>query len=160
MRKAIYVNMDRCVKCGACEIACRRVNGGRPYIRVVSADHGRAVPSTCRQCDPALCAVACPWQALVFSEGVMRLDREKCTGCTLCLFACPFGMMDFIAEEKLPGHCDRCAERLAGGFDPACVLTCPSGALHFTEYAAFTAMERKRALARMLRPRPAGGDLP
>jgi Na+-translocating ferredoxin:NAD+ oxidoreductase RNF subunit RnfB len=35
------------------------------------------------------CAVVCPEDAICIEDGLARIDRRKCTGCTLCATACP-----------------------------------------------------------------------
>lgn len=158
MNKMIYTRFERCSLCLGCEIACRREHDGRCLIRVISVDDRMAVPLTCRHCDPAPCALACPTQALIRTENSVRLDDEKCTGCTLCLYACPLGMMDLDPENKTALQCDLCAARLETGSDPACVRTCPTEALVFGEFNTFSDDSRRRASAEVLRTRsPLGG---
>lgn len=154
MKKQIYANFERCINCNGCEVACQRENKGLSFINVILVENRFAVPLTCRHCDPAPCAIACPTQALSFGGKGVTLDPEKCNGCTLCLFACPFGMMDFNPETKLAANCDLCSKRRAGGHDPACILTCPSSALYYGDYANYALRERRRASAEILRAQP------
>ncbi|MGD2184853.1 MAG: 4Fe-4S binding protein [Desulfobacterales bacterium] len=154
MKKQIYANFERCMNCNGCEVACQRENGGLSFISVILVANRFAVPLTCRHCDPAPCATACPTQALNFNGGEITLDSDKCTGCTLCLFACPFGMMGFNTETKLAANCDVCAQRRAEGHDPACILTCPSSALHYGDYEGYASNARRRASAEILRAQP------
>jgi formate dehydrogenase iron-sulfur subunit len=159
MIKQIYANYERCMNCQGCEVACQRVNGGLSFINVVMIEDHFAVPLTCRHCDPAPCAIACPTQALNFSGDSVMLEPEKCTGCTLCLFACPFGMIVFNTESKKAMNCDLCAGRQAEGYDPACILTCPSSALHYEDYVSYAVKERRRASAAILRAQPQKGGV-
>ena len=154
MNKQIYADFERCINCSGCEVACQRENEGQRLINVILVANQFAVPLTCRHCDPAPCAIACPTQALSFEGGEITLDSEKCTGCTLCLFACPFGMMDFNSETKLAANCDLCARRRADGHDPACILTCPSNALYYGDYEGYTVNARRRASVEILRAQP------
>jgi formate dehydrogenase iron-sulfur subunit len=154
MKKQIYADFERCMNCNGCEVACQRENEGLSFINVILVANRFAVPLTCRQCDPAPCAMTCPTRALSFNGGGVALDSEKCTGCTLCVFACPFGMMDFNTQTKLAANCDLCAQRRADGHDPACILTCPSSALHYGDYEDYTSNARRRASAEILRAQP------
>ena len=157
MRKQIYANYERCMNCQGCEVACQRENGGLRFINVVMIADRFAVPLTCRHCDPAPCAIACPPGALSFGDDGLKLEAAKCTGCTLCEFACPFGMMNFHPQTKKAASCDLCAGRQAEGNGPACMLTCPSSALHYGDYASYAARERRRASAQIMRAQPQRG---
>jgi anaerobic dimethyl sulfoxide reductase subunit B (iron-sulfur subunit) len=55
------------------------------------------------------------------------VDRDKCNGCQECLSACPFDVPQFGHDGTLQ-KCDFCMG-LAGG--PACVASCPTGALRY-----------------------------
>lgn len=58
-------------------------------------------------------------------DGIVVLDRNRCTGCGLCKSACPY---DAIVISKLDGKaakCNLCVELLDAGLNPACVDGCP-----------------------------------
>jgi Fe-S-cluster-containing hydrogenase component 2 len=129
------------------------------FIRVMLVEDRFAVPLTCRQCDPAPCVMACPAQALSFNGNGLSLNADKCTGCTLCLFACPFGVMKFDVNAKVAANCDMCAARQALGRNPACILTCPSSALHYGDFASYAVKERRRAAAEISRAQPLKGGM-
>ncbi|UCF92838.1 MAG: 4Fe-4S binding protein [Desulfobacterales bacterium] len=154
MNRQLYANFERCIHCHGCEVACQREHAGLSFIKVVLIEDRFAVPLVCRHCHPAPCAMACPAQALTSSGEGLMLDPAKCTGCTLCLFACPFGAMEFNTESKVAAHCDLCARRQAESRDPACILTCPSSALHCGDYASYTSQARQRISSELLRAQP------
>ncbi len=154
MSKQIYANFERWINCLGCEVACDREKDGLSYISVVLIGDRFAVPLTCRQCNPAPCVMACSPQALSIEGDRVVLDAAKCTGCTLCLFACPFGMMGFNEDSKVAAKCDLCVSRLNEGRDPACILTCPSGALLYCDYDSYAANERRRISTGILRTQP------
>jgi formate dehydrogenase iron-sulfur subunit len=60
-------------------------------------------------------------------------DSKKCIGCRYCQYACPFGVptYDWNNPLGLIHKCQMCVERLAEGEMPACVSSCPAGALRF-----------------------------
>ncbi len=68
-------------------------------------------------------------------DGTVRRNLSRCTGCRSCVLACPFGVLS--QGMRLPvfplGKCDLCTSRTEKGLEPACVATCPTGALRFEE---------------------------
>ncbi len=83
------------------------------------------MPITCSQCKDALCADACPVDALVRKDGVVHLDRDTCISCMKCVSSCPFGAMYAHSDVDHPIKCDHC------GGDPKCVAICPKKAIRF-----------------------------
>jgi Fe-S-cluster-containing dehydrogenase component len=66
----------------------------------------------------------CPTEALSKREdGTIRIDKEKCNACRLCVGGCIIGAVNFDKETNLPLICDHCEG------SPACVEWCPTGAL-------------------------------
>jgi len=65
------------------------------------------------------------------------------------MMACPFGVPTFEWDKPLPWirKCTFCADRQGGGLQPACVTTCPSGALKFGEREELIAEARERIAA-------------
>jgi formate dehydrogenase iron-sulfur subunit len=151
MPKMIYADLSRCICCKACEVACEREHNGSPRIFVTLVDDLFATPVSCRQCEQSLCAAVCPTQALAADmEGIVRFDPLKCTGCTLCMFACPFGVIEFNHITNLVAKCDLCSDRASGGTSPACVGTCPTDALIYGEYDVFAQRIRQRNAKKLL----------
>lgn len=137
MGREILLRPERCILCYACEVACAREHGGLGNIRVVPVDGG-GVPVLCRQCEGAPCVAVCYTGALAREGNEVRLWPERCTGCELCLWACPFGAVELDPESRRAHKCDRCVHRE----EPACALTCPSGALSYSCVADFAAWRR------------------
>ncbi len=111
-------DIDRCIKCGGCEVACKQQNqvpAGLRRIRVVTANEGKEgemnVPMPCFHCTDAPCIKACPSKGLYNrADGIVLVDKDKCIGCGYCLYACPFGAPQFpesgIFGSK--GKMDKC----------------------------------------------------
>jgi formate dehydrogenase iron-sulfur subunit len=150
MTALIYAHAERCLDCRACEVACGREHGAS-NVTVVRVEDRFAAPLMCRHCDPAPCVAVCTAGALTAADGLVVLDTGRCTGCGLCLLACPFGVMAWTADGRAVHHCDLCAGRQATGREPVCALTCPAGALSCEEYGNFVGRVQRRAAAEMVR---------
>lgn len=112
------------------------------------------VPVLCMQCENPPCVEVCPTGASYRrDDGIVAVDYDKCMGCGYCRVACPYDArtftdkiepyypeLGFTPYEELmyKNHqagvaekCNFCAERLAQGEEPACVVTCPAGVRFF-----------------------------
>lgn len=86
----------------------------------------------CMHCTDAACVKVCPSGALQYTKyGTVGLDNSKCIGCKECVFACPFEIPKYDPETDKIAKCDMCFSRLENDMQPACVKTCPTGALKF-----------------------------
>jgi carbon-monoxide dehydrogenase iron sulfur subunit len=165
MKKVIVVNVDHCLGCRSCQIACavahsesKTLAGAlleepRPVPRVtVEAVEGLAVPLQCRHCEDAPCVAICPTRALsrVDENSPVVLDRERCIGCRWCVLVCPFGVIKMSRDGTAVIKCDLCVERLAQGDLPACVEACPVHALEYRELDEVTAEKRRTAARRLI----------
>jgi len=145
---AYLFDATRCIDCRACMIACSVENNvpmDETYIWRSGADiigqfphlKRASMPYHCMHCLEPDCASACPvgaWQKR--EDGPVLYDEEKCIGCRYCMNACPFGVPHFdwdkgLFEGALMNKCTMCVQRLDEGQEPACVQTCPTGALKF-----------------------------
>ena len=164
MDKVITVNIEKCLACKSCEIACALVHSRskelaeaieespKPQRMVtVEAAGEYGVPIQCRHCEDAPCITVCPTSAIhrhEVNEPVL-IDRDMCIGCRFCLIVCPFGVIDISRDGRAAVKCDLCIERTDAGQEPACVASCPTGALEFCELTELL-KERRRAAARQV----------
>ena len=71
----------------------------------------------------------------------MLIDPDKCMGCNLCAWACPYGARELDAHSGTMKKCTLCVDRIyhealpEEDRQPACVRTCPAGARHFGDFA-------------------------
>lgn len=152
MSKKIIVDIEKCVACRGCELACALIHSESqviekainesplPQSRVkVENGNGAGVPIQCRQCQDAPCLEVCPSNALHREQvdGPVLLEREKCTGCKFCLLACPFGAIKQVVGDKVMVKCDLCYQLIQSDEKPACVNGCPTGALQYGENGEF-----------------------
>lgn len=135
----IDLDLNRCVCCYACVIACQDqhydIDEDGPALRRAlryENDQGviKCLSIGCMHCADAPCLMACPTGAIWRDEntGLVQVDNSQCVGCRSCLMACPFGSPKFTSENRMV-KCDGCLVRLTQGLLPVCVKTCPSGAL-------------------------------
>jgi formate dehydrogenase iron-sulfur subunit len=93
----------------------------------------------CMHCVHPACVSACPVGALYKTdEGPVLYRDDRCIGCRYCMLACPFEIPTFqwgdgLFEGAEIKKCTFCIDRLSAGMEPACVHTCPSGALMYGE---------------------------
>lgn len=137
-----YYDMTACIGCRTCQIACKDkndLNTGTIYRQVRTFETG-AFPSisvyhysyTCNHCKDAKCVKGCPTGAMHYGEdGTVQPDKDKCIGCKYCMWNCPYGVPQFIEEEKVIGKCDSCVDLRKQGLNPACVDACPMRVIHF-----------------------------
>lgn len=91
------------------------------------------------------CVSVCKFQAISVKDGVARVDCSKCTGCGLCVKACPKKIITLInAGDNVAVACHNpekgaqtrkvCTAGCIGC--TKCVKTCPNGAVSMTENRA------------------------
>lgn len=163
MAKMIFdLDMDKCVACGACAIACMDQNdiwpnkGDVPFRSVgtleplLTGDKIGYFSIACMHCEDAPCIPACPSACLRKNDMWLTVyDNTACIGCHSCALACPVGAPTYGADGRMR-KCDGCEMRLRNGLLPACVRICPTGALTCrmeSEYAPETA---ERSLRRAI----------
>ncbi len=148
--KILTVNPVKCNGCRLCEFGCSlkftgKFNPAKARIHVVTRDETFHLPVTCSQCNRAYCMEVCPSGAIIkeAATGIVRILSDKCTGCKVCLLACPFGNIAFSSEERIVVKCELCDG------EPECVALCFTGALKYTE-TAIAMRQKQRDLAEKL----------
>jgi molybdopterin-containing oxidoreductase family iron-sulfur binding subunit len=108
-RWAMLLDLRKCVGCHACTIGCISENKLPPkmaYRPVHEYEQGKYpkptrtfLPRPCMQCDKPPCVNACPvkgpegatWkETMGDGTGIVRINYEKCIGCSKCVPACPY----------------------------------------------------------------------
>jgi len=145
MKKSMYLDIDLCVGCGACAVACMDQNdidpekGQTAFRRIYQVEEGQYpdaailyLSAACMHCEDAPCVMGCPTGAITkdSASGAVAVNRALCIGCHSCAMACPFGVPRYDSEEKMH-KCNQCTGRVEAGLLPACVRVCPTGALKF-----------------------------
>ena len=143
MRQGFYFNMDACIGCRTCQVACKDKNDleiGIIFRQATDYEVG-AYPDvhpyhysgSCNHCEKPQCVAVCPNAAMYIDEddGTVQHDDEKCIGCQYCVNACPYGVPRYIASIQRTHKCDGCKPLRDNGEKPACVAACPMRALEF-----------------------------
>ena len=130
------IDLDRCWGCRTCEVACKQElglgTGPRP-MRILEAGarsiggrlHLDFIPTLCQHCDRPACQAACPDEAIVReADGTIQIRKASCSGCGLCVRACPFGAIEADGAGEVPVKCTLCRERREGGAVPSCAQHC------------------------------------
>lgn len=130
-----------CVGCRCCEVACNEQNNNPADIkwRRVGEMEGGVFPAftqllnsmSCNHCVDPECLIGCPTESYIKIEetGIVIHDDDTCIGCQYCTWNCPYGVPVFHEERNIVTKCHMCHERLDVGQSPACVQSCPSGAI-------------------------------
>lgn len=111
MRLGMLIDLERCIGCDTCTIACKQENGTPAdvfFARVVNMEIGefpnvkRAyLPVLCNQCADAPCLKACPNKAIFRrTDGIVLVDQDRCKGTGACASACPYGNIFLENEDK------------------------------------------------------------
>jgi anaerobic dimethyl sulfoxide reductase subunit B (iron-sulfur subunit) len=136
---------EKCLQCFGCEVACkswREAELGVRWRRVHNIWYGRfpnvktaSASISCMHCVDPVCVKVCPVGAIEkrVEDGIVVVDRSKCTGCKTCLKECPFGAPQFGADGRMQ-KCDMCMNEMDLSKEfPPCIETCPTKALQFTK---------------------------
>jgi sulfite dehydrogenase (quinone) subunit SoeB len=96
-------------------------------------------PRSCLHCETPACVTVCPTGASFkrAEDGIVLVDEDKCIGCKLCSWACPYGAREYSPVEGVMKKCTLCVDRIynenleEAERQPACVQACPTKARHF-----------------------------
>ncbi|MFO6381390.1 4Fe-4S dicluster domain-containing protein, partial [Pseudomonas aeruginosa] len=66
-----------------------------------------------------------------YANGIVDFNQDKCIGCGYCITGCPFDIPRISQKDHKAYKCSLCSDRVSVGMEPACVKTCPTGAIVF-----------------------------
>lgn len=92
------------------------------------------VTTACHHCVEPGCLLGCPVQAYDKDPltGIVKHLDDQCIGCKYCTLMCPYDVPQYNKQLGIVRKCDMCSGRLAAGEPPACVQSCPNGAIRIT----------------------------
>ena len=145
---AIVTDLNRCVGCLACAVACKAVNDvpiGSFWNKVLRIGPNASIqgaqdadsylyflPVQCQHCADPECVKVCPTGAShKLEDGTVQVDKSKCIGCQFCAMACPYNVRYLNEQERVVEKCTLCQQRTAQGELPQCVAQCGSRARFF-----------------------------
>ncbi|MFC1921631.1 4Fe-4S dicluster domain-containing protein [Chloroflexota bacterium] len=117
MRYGMVIDLNKCVGCYGCVIKCKQEHflpPGMTWAKLLISETGsypdvtkHVYPVLCNHCKVPACIEACPTEATQKREdGIVRVDMEKCIGCTYCVTACPYQIRTYYSDRKeyFPGQ--------------------------------------------------------
>jgi Fe-S-cluster-containing dehydrogenase component len=139
VKLGLVIDLDTCVGCHACAVACKEWNGAsaisgplsdyEPYGAAPSgvwfnrvrhyevgeypASKTLNVPLSCMHCEDAACVTVCPTGASYKrADGIVLVDPDKCMGCNYCAWACPYGARELDDSTGTMKKCTLCVDRI------------------------------------------------
>jgi formate dehydrogenase iron-sulfur subunit len=170
---AKLIDISKCIGCKACQVACMQWNDLRDDIGTnvgvydnptdltdqswtvmrfaeVARDDGSMEwlirKDGCMHCEDPGCLKACPAPGAIvkYANGIVDFISSNCIGCGYCIAGCPFDIPRISKKDNKAYKCSLCSDRVAVGQAPACVKTCPTGALQFGSKVDMVARGEKR----------------
>jgi formate dehydrogenase iron-sulfur subunit len=157
---AKLIDVSKCIGCKACQTACMEWNDLRDEIGKNVGVYDNPADLTehswtvmrfseyenqegdlewlirkdgCMHCEDPGCLKACPSPGAIvqYTNGIVDFHEENCIGCGYCVTGCPFNVPRISKQDNRAYKCTLCSDRVAVGQEPACVKTCPTGAIMF-----------------------------
>ncbi|MGN6519491.1 MAG: formate dehydrogenase subunit beta [Dokdonella sp.] len=157
---AKLIDVTKCIGCKACQVACMEWNDLRDEIGTCTGHYDNPADLSehswtlmrftehetaggdlewlirkdgCMHCADPGCLKACPAPGAIvqYANGIVDFHEENCIGCGYCVTGCPFDVPRISKRDGKAYKCTLCSDRVAVGLEPACVKTCPTGAIVF-----------------------------
>ena len=107
----LVMDMDLCVRCGNCSLACHKVHGqSRLLRRGIHIERPQGIgskatqhvlaPSVCMHCKDPECLTGCPTGAIFRDpKGQVDINTHTCIGCFDCATQCPYNAITMVPRE-------------------------------------------------------------
>jgi Fe-S-cluster-containing dehydrogenase component len=153
MQKGFIFDINKCVACHACVVACQIENMDLELLvseakweqqmqwREVTTNNEFQHPDlpvfnfslACNHCEDAPCISNCPALAYMRDKDFDAIihQADACIGCRYCTMVCPYDAPKYNPFTGIIEKCTLCVQRLSESKDPACTTSCPTGALDY-----------------------------
>ena len=175
--KAFFIDTTLCTACRGCQIACKQWNqlGATKTINMGSHQNPADLsaytwklirfnetmgpdgkPSwyffadQCRHCVEPPCMEAAPEGYILHDEAtgaVIHTVKLSAISFVDVRDSCPYDIPR-VNSNNIPGKCTMCLDRVSNGLLPACVKTCPTGAMNFGDRDKMVELAKSRLEAR------------
>jgi Fe-S-cluster-containing dehydrogenase component/CRP-like cAMP-binding protein len=110
----LVMDMDLCVRCGNCSLACHKVHGqSRLLRRGISITRPVSIgseaiqhvlsPQVCMHCKDPECLTGCPTGSIFRDpRGYVDIDPATCIGCFDCATQCPYDAISMVPRDGEP----------------------------------------------------------
>lgn len=173
MDKSFFIDTTVCTACRGCQVACKQwknlpaentINRGtnenpadlsfntykvvRMREEVIDGKlNWLFFPEQCRHCFEPPCLGMADDPAAIFKDestgAVIYTAKTKGLKTEEIIESCPYNIPRKGKDGTL-AKCDMCLDRVQNGLPPACVKTCPTGAMNFGEREEMLALANKR----------------
>lgn len=173
MSKSFFVDTTVCTACRGCQVACKQwknlpaentINRGTNENPAdVSFNTYKVVrmreevidgklkwlffPEQCRHCVEPPCLSTAGDKSAIYNDdatgAVIYTAKTKGLKAKEIIESCPYNIPRKGKDGSL-AKCDMCLDRVQNGLLPACVKTCPTGAMSFGEREEMLALAKKR----------------
>lgn len=137
-RLGFVYDIDKCVGCKACQVACKDKNNlevGTFFRRVDTIKHNNKYiqySGSCNHCENPGCVNNCPTGAMhISADKTVQHTAGKCIGCGMCVWSCPYGAVKLSEQKGIANKCNSCIDLRSKGEKPACVKACITHCLDF-----------------------------
>jgi len=110
----LVMDMDLCIRCGNCSLACHKVHGQSRLLRrgisiqrpvAIGSERTQHVlsPQVCMHCKDPECLTGCPTGSIFRDpRGYVDIDPATCIGCFDCATQCPYDAISMVPKNGEP----------------------------------------------------------
>lgn len=108
----LVMDMDLCIRCGNCSLACHKVHGQsrllrhgihveRPVTPKSKSIQHVLMPEVCLHCQDPECLTGCPTGAIGrLPGGMIDIEPKTCIGCGDCATQCPYSAISMVPRKR------------------------------------------------------------